>query len=89
MFKAWTQGILEARCLLPTAPLWAHEPTRHNEDMYRDLPQAILNPTSLRHKLGILTPAEWSSLPGLYKKQIPNKARTLARLNTEILLHSQ
>ena len=36
----------------------------------------------------MLTPAEWSSLPGLYRKQLPNKARTLARLNTETL-HSQ
>ena len=56
--------------------------------MYPDLPQAILNPTSLRHKLGMFTPAEWSSFPGLYRKQIPNKARKLARLNTE-LLHGQ
>ena len=63
-------------------------PLSHNDDMYPDLPQAILNPTSLRHKLGMFTPAEWSSFPGLYCKQIPNKARKLAKLNTE-LLHSQ
>ena len=88
MFKAWIQGILDARSLLPSPSLWAHEPIRHYDHMYPDLPLVIVNPTSLRHKLGMFTPTEWSSIPRLYHKQIANTVRPLARINTETL-HDQ
>ena len=67
------------------APLYQLHYSGH---IYPEIPPLLLSPASPRLVLGLLDNEEWHTIPGLFKKQIPKKARELAKRVSESL-HGQ
>ena len=85
----WIFECLDARrFLIPTTQLWPHKPSTRTPNLYPEIPPLLLSPASPRLALGLLDSEEWQTIPGIFKTQIPKKARELAKRICESL-HGQ
>ena len=78
--QQWLFECFEARSLLSTTKLWPHTSTSITPVLYPEIPALLLSPLSTRLTLGLLSEEEWRLIPGLFTKQIPTKARDLAKI---------